>query len=85
VTLEFIPKDKSPAYLILSFPFRVSILPWITIKDLWNGDVKHYRVYEDFFEAFPQFLFHLYIICDLGFYSQPHTWSNVLKVLSLLT
>ena len=80
--------DKKPAYLVLSFPIRVVLLPCITIKDLWFGDVKQYKVYEVFFEAFPQFLFQLYIICDFGFYPQTHqghVWSNTLKVLSLLT
>ena len=68
---------------MLTFPLRVLILPWITVKDLWQGEVHQYKVYQVFFEAFPQFLFQLYIVCDLGF--EANIWSNILKVLSLLT
>ena len=84
----YLRNDKKLVYLLLSFPGRVLILPIKTIKDLWYGDVKQYKVYEVFFEAFPQFLFQLYIICDLGFYPathENHVWLNFLKVLSLLT
>ena len=87
ITLHFLQfRCDEPIFrMVVSFPCRVLLLPVITIKDLWHGDVKQYKVYEVFFEAFPQFLFQLYIICDHGFSPWPHVWSNVIKVLSLLT
>eukprot|EP00092_Neocalanus_flemingeri_P075239 GFUD01093184.1.p1 GENE.GFUD01093184.1~~GFUD01093184.1.p1 ORF type:complete len:113 (-),score=1.71 GFUD01093184.1:149-487(-) len=36
--------------------FSFIILPWITIKDLWNGE-SGTKTWEIFFESFPQLVF----------------------------
>ena len=50
-------KDQSAARIILTFPLRVIILPWVILKDIWQGKLKQFKIYEAFFEAFPQVLF----------------------------
>ena len=33
-------KDQSAARIILTFPLRVIILPWVILKDIWQGELK---------------------------------------------
>ena len=60
--------------------FHAFILPWTTVKQLWNGE-SGLKVYEVFFESFPQFVFQLFLLIFIGV--DDNILFIVLKVLTM--
>ena len=73
-------KSVSTLKIITGNLFHALILPWTTIKQLWNGE-SGLKVYEVFYESFPQFVFQVFLLFVIGVDQNVH--SIVLTVLSM--
>merc|ERR1719186_687779 len=62
---------------------KIIQLPWDTTKQIWAGNTTELKMYEVFFESYPQLTFALYLVCIRGFGED--TLTVVMKALAMLT